>query len=71
MWHLKSITTALSAWIWIGHHLRAKEQWNEIEKNKDIFMGSAKRPMLEKVKTCKLYESRLTVQKLFVVAMNT
>lgn len=34
-------------------------------------MGSAKRPMLEKVKTCKLYESRLIVQKLFVVAMNT
>ena len=31
LWHLKGIMPALSTWMWIGLHLRAKEQWTEIE----------------------------------------
>lgn len=46
---LKLWLNALNAWIWNGLHLRAKEQWNEIDlkkksNNTDILVGSAKRP---------------------------
>lgn len=56
-WHWKSIITALNAWIWIGLYLRAKEQWNEIDKkkkNKDILVGSAKRPTFKKSKNLQI-----------------
>lgn len=73
-WHWKSIITALNAWIWIGLYLRAKEQWNEIDKKKKIrtfLWVQQKDQLLKKAKTYKLYESRLIVQELFPIAVST